>query len=77
MDYEKWLNLAISKTGALPQGTVFVLKDLFVGTEWNTLSNGERRELGRQFKIKVNHGLVPNVKFIGKAQNNSSQYEKE
>ena len=76
MDYEKWLNEAISKTGALPQGTIFLLKDLFDGVNWNTLQNGERREFGRQFKIKVNRNLVPNVKYQGKADNNSAMYIK-
>lgn len=76
MDYEKWINEAISRTGALSPNTVFLLKDLFDGINWNTLTNGERRELGRQFKIKVNRGLVPNVAYWDKAQNNSSRYIK-
>ena len=76
MDYEKWINEAISKTGALSTGTVFVLKDLFDGITWNTLKNGEKRELGRQFKIKVNRNLVPNVDYYDKAPNNSSRYIK-
>ena len=76
MDYEKWINEAISKTGALPAETIFVLKDLFEGVTWNTLQNGEKRELGRQFKIKVNRNLVPNVEYYDKAQNNSSRYIK-
>ena len=76
MDYEKWLNVAISKTGVLSQGTTFLLKDLFDGVNWNTLQNGECRELGRQFKIKVNNNLVPNVKYQCKADNNSAKYAK-
>ena len=76
MDYEKWINEAISKTGALPLETIFVLKDLFDGVTWNTLQNGEKRELGRQFKIKVNRNLVPNVEYYDRAQNNSSRYIK-
>lgn len=76
MDYEKWINEAISKTGALPLETIFVLKDLFDGVTWNTLQNGEKRELGRQFKIKINRNLVPNVEYYDRAQNNSSRYIK-
>ena len=76
MDYERWINDAISKTGALSPNTIFLLKDLFDGVRWNTLTNGERRELGRQFKIKVNRGLVLNVKYKDKAPNNSSRYIK-
>ena len=77
MDYRIWINKAISKTGSLEKGTVFLLKDLFEGIEWNKLSNGEKRELGRQFKIEVSHKLVPGVIFSGKAENNSSRYQKE
>lgn len=76
MDYEKWLNEAISKTEVLPQGTIFLLKELFDGVNWNMLQNGERRELGRQFKIKISSGLVPNIKYQGKADNNSAKYIK-
>ena len=76
MDYEKWINEAISKSGALPVETIFVLKDLFEGVTWNTLQNGEKRELGRQFKNKVNRNLVPNVEYYDRAQNNSSRYIK-
>jgi hypothetical protein len=74
---EIWINRAISKTGALPYGTVFLLKDLFDGVEWNRLSSGDKRDFGRQFKYHVKRGLVPNVVFVGKAQNNSSIYRKE
>lgn len=77
MDYEKWINEAISKTGALSQDETFLLKDLFDGISWNTLQNGERRELGRQFKIKVKRNLVPNVQYWGKADNNSAIYIKK
>ena len=77
MNYEMWIHMAISKTGNLKAGTRFVLKDLFDGIKWSELENGEKRELGRQFKIQVNHGMVPNVVFYGKAQNNSSVYRKE
>ena len=77
MNYEQWVCMAISKTGSLQKGTIFLLKDLFNGIQWSKLNNGERRELGRQFKHKVTSGIVPKVIYIGKAQNNSAQYQKE
>lgn len=76
MDYERWIDEAIRKIETLPQGSTFLLKDLFDGVHWNTLQNGERRELGRQFKIKVNRKLVVNVEYQGKADNNSATYIK-
>jgi hypothetical protein len=76
VDYELWLNMAISKTGGLAEGTQFVLKDLFDGIKWSELTNGEKRELGRQFKVEVNRGMVPGITCNGKAMNNSTLYRK-
>ena len=73
---EKWINRAISKTGALLPNTEFVLKDLFDGIDWAKLSQGDKRDFGRQFKNMVNRGFVPNIVYIGKEKNNSSKYKK-
>ena len=51
--------------------------DLFDGVEWNELPKGNRLQLGKQFKIEVNGGNVPYVRYIGKAENNSAKYRKE
>ena len=75
-EYEMWLNAAREKCRDLRIGTVFVLKDLFLGVEWDTLSGGEKRELGRRFKNCVLRDLVHNIIYIGKADNNSAQYRK-
>ena len=77
MMYETWINKAISKTGSLQPNTTFVLKDLFDGVEWNRISNGEKRELGRQFKHKVTSELIPSVILNGKAANGSTNYKKK
>ena len=73
---EIWINRAISKTGALSFGTTFLLKDVFDGIEWNRFSSGDKRDFGRQFKFNVKRGFVPNVIYVGKAQNNSAVYRK-
>lgn len=77
MDNREWINKAISKTGALGNSTEFCLKDLFDGIEWKSLTRGERLNFGRLFKNEVIEGNVPNVTYIGKAQNNSAKYKKE
>ena len=77
MDYTLLINKAISQIGKLPSGRTFVLKDLYIGAEWNQLPNGVRRDLGRNFKNEVIRGHIPNVSYIGKADNNSSMYIKE
>lgn len=76
MDYECWINKAISKIGALPVGTEFTLRELFEGIEWNEMTSGEKKEFGRQFKAKVLRNLVPKVVHSGQAQNHSAKYKK-
>ena len=76
MDYTKWTNAAISKINSIPLGTVFLLKDLFEGVEWSNLEKGERLSFGKFFKNEVLEGRIPNVSYIGKAQNNSAKYQK-
>ena len=77
MDNREWINKAISKTGALSNSAEFCLKDLFDGIEWNGLSKGDRLSFGRFFKNEVIEGNIPNITYIGKAQNNAAKYKKE
>lgn len=76
MDYNEWIEKAANKTKKLPTNTTFVLKDLFDGIKWNELERGDKLSLGRRFKHEVENGHIPNVICIGKADNNSTQYEK-
>ena len=75
-DYEHWLKKAVDKISDLESESIFLLKELFHGTEWNTLSYGDRRELGRLFKYRVNYNTIANVVYIGKAQNGSAKYQR-
>ena len=77
MDYIKLLEDAKCSIARLPSHSVFYLKDLFRGTEWNELGKGEKLGFGRYFKKEVTEGRILYVKFVGKAANNSSKYEKE
>ncbi len=76
MDNSKWIAQAKNKIGETSANTEFFLKDLFDGVEWNNLTVGERLGFGRFFKGEVLEGNVPNVQYIGKAQNNSARYKK-
>lgn len=76
MDYNKWIAEATNKTKQLHANTTFVLKDLFDGIKWNELAPGNKLSFGRRFKNKVDNGEIPNVICIGKAQNNSTLYQK-
>lgn len=76
MDYRKLLNDASARIENIPVGQLFFVKDLFYGTEWNELEKGEKLGFGRYFKKAVNEKKIPNVQFVGKADNNSAQYRK-
>ena len=76
MDYEHWLQRALDSIERTEESTIFVLKALFQGFEWESLAKGDRLQFGKYFKTKVMTGKVPNVQYIGKAQNNSAQYMK-
>lgn len=52
LDTTAWMNKAKEKVNDLIAGTEFVLKDLFEGIEWNSLSVGDRLLFGKFFKTK-------------------------
>ena len=76
MDYQHLMLKANQGLGKVKQGQEFLVKELFQGTEWSNLTNGERRSFGRHFKNEVLDGKVPGVEFIKKADNNSSKYRR-
>lgn len=75
MDYSELLEKAKKSISTIPNGQIFLAKDLFPGTEWNQLSKGEKLGFGRNFKNKVTSGKIPNLMYVGKADNNSAQYQ--
>lgn len=66
MDYQLYMNSAISASGSLTNGAIFSLKDLFSVEDWTRLSKGERGNFGKYFKNQVLEGLVPGVSFLEK-----------
>ena len=76
MDFDQWIDNAITKIKTLSYGEIFLLKDLFSGTDWQNLKVGERLFLGKFFKNKVLDKKLEGVTYIGKADNNSAKYQK-
>lgn len=74
MDVNKRMEKSISTISKMDAGKKFVVKDLFEGIDWNDLSRGDKLYFGKHFKNQVIDGKVPRVKYIGKLENNSSQY---
>lgn len=76
MDYEAWLNKAVQRIATLRVGTEFVVKELFNGTDWNSLPRGDKLGFGKYFKSAVTDDKFSKVEYIGKAENNSAKYRK-
>ena len=76
MNYTLWMDNAKSKIEALPNGQTFVLRDLFCGTDWEALKVGDRLSFGKHFKNAVLEKGITNVTYLGRADNNSAQYQK-
>ncbi len=76
MDYEGWYAKALKTLSSLTSGDTFETKDLFKGTEWDTLTNGEKRSFGRYFSSKVNDGAIEDVIRIGEGKTHHNKYVK-
>lgn len=74
MDYEGWYKKALATISSLSCGDTFETKDLFKGTEWDTLTNGEKRSFGRYFSSKVNDGAIIDVFRIGEGKTHHNKY---
>ena len=76
MDFESLFKEALISIGSVKLNSIFVLRNLFEGHRWDSYSKGDRLYFGKFFKRKVLQGNVPGVKYVGKAPNNSAQYQK-
>ena len=75
-DFEIMFREALLRIETYPPCTVFLAKDPFEGTSWKMLQRGDKLGYGSFFKRKVALGEVPNVEYLGRADNNSAQYIK-
>lgn len=53
MDSDQMLDKARKAIAKLPINETFVVKNLFIGTEWNNLSANDQRAFGRFFFKKI------------------------
>lgn len=56
------------------KGEIVESKDLLEPI-WDNYSPVEQRKLGKSFRVLVEHGHYPKVKYVGKASNNHAKYE--
>ena len=52
-EINRYLEKAFEETGALHDGEIFLLRDLFKGYEWNRISRSNRLLLGTLFLNRV------------------------
>ena len=76
MDYEKWMKKSMKIINSLDPGSVFEVKSLFTGIEWNQLNPGEKKSFGRYFSSKVKDGEVENVAKLGENKSHHNKYVK-
>lgn len=53
MDSDQMLDKARKAIAKLPINETFVVKNLFIGTEWNDLSANDQRAFGRFFQENI------------------------
>ena len=58
MDSDQMLDKARKAIAKLPINETFVVKNLFIGTEWNDLSANDQRAFGRFFSRKYKEGKI-------------------
>ena len=57
-------------------GETFLVKDLCNPDDWNSLSAGERKNLGKSFRKKVEDKLKPIAKWVDRTSGNQAIYER-
>lgn len=77
MDYQELKEQALNSIHSKIQtDQIFVLRDLFLGADWEGMSSGDRRSFGRFFSNEVNEGKIPSIEKVKKANNNHTRYRK-
>jgi hypothetical protein len=61
---------------ALPAGKEFHLSELCPGAEWEALTSGERKILGKRFRGAVEASTPPIARHVGRTSNNQAIYRR-
>lgn len=76
MSYEEEMTAGVVKGWLFEGRRGFVSKGSFCGVAWNRFEIGQRLNIGRNFKSRVESGQIPGVVLMGKRPNNSAYYKK-
>lgn len=70
------LRKTCEKARAMPLGREFLLMDICDKSDWVSLSSGERKTLGKQFKKMVEGTIPPIAKYVRRTSSNKAVYMK-
>ena len=76
MNYDEWLENALSKISTLQIGSVFEVKDLFDSIEWNKQEPKDKRFFGKYFSCKYNDGVIKGIERVDYDKKISNKYRK-
>jgi len=76
MDSDQMLDKARKAIAKLPINETFVVKNLFIGTEWNDLSANDQRAFGRLFSRKYKEGKIKGIVKVENNKAHHAQYKK-
>jgi len=71
------LNFAIAQLDNINSGEKFLVKDLFLGYEWNRLSTQVRNTLGILFLNQAREDPSLSITILAKGASNHQKYEKQ
>ena len=75
---ESLIKYAISEIPNLQSGEQFMVRDLFIGYEWNRLSNYVRAKVGAGFYYQyANVETISQVAILSKSARNQQMYMKK
>jgi len=71
---EDLIAATLVRVHAIAAGKEFLLSDVFADAAWQTLTGGERKSFGKNFRKAVESNSPPLAKYVRRASNNLAVY---
>lgn len=76
VDVDGLIGSAVDKARAVEVGTEFMLVDLCAEEDWEALTGGERKSLGKGFRKAVESMDVPIARHVRRTSSNKAVYKR-
>ena len=76
VNVESVINSAVEGARRKDKGTEFMLVDICAGEDWDALSGGERKSLGKGFRKAVEGITPPIAEFVRRTSSNKAVYKR-